>query len=158
MLAVEPLDALPEAARRELVERVLSDPAIARRLMTDRGPAAYVAHPSIRYLSALVAGRVLGFFALVRRSLETIEIHVALLREALPAARRLGRLAVTQAFSDPTVQRVVALVLEGLESARNYAVRCGFVLESFETGRTTVDGRPRGAWRLVAHRAQWSPA
>lgn len=157
-VAVEPLDGLSEPARRAAVERVLADPHIAKRLLTDRGPAVYVQHPSVRYLAAMVGDRMRGFFALVRRTGDTVDIHAALQREALPHCRALGRLAISSAFADSQVQRVVALVMQGLESARNYALRCGMALQWLEPCRTSKDGIPIGAYVLCITRNQWGAA
>lgn len=146
-LAVLPMDSLPPHQRRAVVDDVLHAPAVASRLPGAR----FVDHPAVRYLAALVDGRTVGVFPLVRKTAQETDIHAALLPEALAHCRALGRLAVAAAFADATVQRLVALVRRDLGSAANYARRVGFTFQRFEPA---AHGRA-AAQRLVLERATW---
>lgn len=145
-LAVLPMDSLPATQRRAVVDDVLQAPAVASRLPGAR----FVDHPAVRYHAALVDGRTVGVFPVVSKGAEA-DIHVALLPEALPHSRALGRLAVAAAFADAAVQRLVALVRRDLDSAANYARRVGFTFQRFEPA---AHGRA-AAQRLVLDRATW---
>jgi len=149
MLTLKPL-----AADGAELAAIYADPWVAKVGHDDRA-AAPVIHPLTLYLGAYVYGALVGAFLLIRFSRREIEIHSLLQREALPWCRKLGRLCIGAAFADPDVTRVTANIIEGLESARNYCLKLGFVAEGFRRDAVMLGGRLVGVYVLGLIRQDW---
>lgn len=148
LCTVTPLDSLDEVAR------LCADPYIARVGHDDR-PAAPIDHPDVTYLSARVDGRPVGAFMIIEGYAER-DVHALLTREALPWCRELGRACLAWCFENPSILRVTAQVIEGLESAKNYCLRLGFKLEGFKRDACRHAGRVVGVYMLGMTRKDWS--
>lgn len=147
-LSVKPL------TDRAALDSLFADPYIAR-VGHDHRPAAYIDHPAVRYLGAWVGGSLVGAFCVIESAWIEWDLHVLLRRCALPHSRRLLRLCLDRLFSESPIERVTGYVLEGLESAKNYALRCGFVYEGFRRRAVSVGGRPVGIHVLGMTREDW---
>lgn len=121
----------------------------------DYRPVAPVCHPLASYLGAYVGGVLAGVFLLIKFSPPEIEIHALILRRFVTYSRELGRACLDHVFGIPGVMRATAYVLEGLESARNYCLRLGFVQEGFRRDACMKNGRPVGVHVLGVTRQDW---
>lgn len=135
MLAVEPL------ADAEAIERILKDPWIAPKITHDGRGAAYIEHPNLDYFGAYAGGKLVGVFMRVRFTAIETEVHAALLREALPHSRELGRLFLDRVFSDEGILRATAHTLGSLKTAVNYCRKLGFVHEGERRNASIQNGR-----------------
>jgi hypothetical protein len=141
-----PFDAAPSLAVAplsdvEAIDRILRDPWIAPKITYDGRDAAYVEHPNLDYFGAYVCGKLVGVFMRVRFTAIEVEVHAALLREALPYSRQLGRLFLDRIFADPGVLRVTAHTIGSLQSAVNYCLKLGFVREGERRNASIQNGR-----------------
>lgn len=148
MLTVTPLD------DQATLAKLYKDPWISK-VGHDHRPAAPVIHPAASYLGAYVSGNLVGAFLVIKSEAIGLELHALLTRKALPWCRQLGRLCLDYAFAKPHIQRVTALVIEGLESARNYCLKLGFKLEGFKRNCAQVGGVLVGVYMLGMTRAEW---
>jgi hypothetical protein len=148
MLQVEPL------GDKAAIAGLYRDPYIAR-VGHDHRPAAPIEHPAVRYLGAWVDGCLVGAFLVIESGFIEWDLHALLTKRALPWCRDLGRMCLAWCFAHSIVQRVTAYVLEGLESARNYCLKLGFVLEGFRRDAAQVDGRLVGVHVLGMTRRDW---
>jgi len=151
MLSVEPLSDL------DAVSAICADPYVARA-GHDHRPVAAIDHPNAHYLGAYVEGSLVGAFLVIESGWIELDLHALLTRKALAWCRELGRLCIAWCFGHPMVQRVTAQVIEGLEAARNYCRRLGFVDEGFRRDAAMVGGELRGVYVLGLTRRQWGEA
>lgn len=154
-VGVVPLTRIPESMVREIVEVVMCDPYIKRRVAHDHREPGYISHPDVRYLGALVDGKIAGVFTLIDFSELEVEIHAALLPRYIRQSRQLGAACLDHVFSDSAVQRATAYIIEGLESARNYCLHLGFTQEGMRRNACLKDGRLVGVHVLGITRADW---
>jgi hypothetical protein len=148
MLTVTPISDLGE------IGRICADPYVSRA-GHDHRPTAPIQHPAASYLGAFVRGGLVGAFLIIRSGAIEWDVHSLLTRKALPWCRQLGRMCLDWCFGHKQVQRVTAYVTEGLESARNYCLRLGFVLEGFRRSAASVNGRLLGLYVLGMTREDW---
>jgi len=126
MMAAPQLASVSEGCDGGLLASLYADPYIAR-VGHDHRPAAPIDHPQVTYLSAWVAGSFAGAFLVIRGAVD-FELHALLKREFLPWSRALGRKCLEWAFAHP-INRATVLVIDGLNSARNYCLKLGFKKE-----------------------------
>lgn len=150
-LALKPLN--DYAALSELY----ADPYIAR-VGHDHRPASPIDHPDASYLGAYVRNRLVGAFLVIESSWVELDLHALLTRKALPYCRELGRMCLDWCFSRQDLQRVTAYILEGLESAKNYCLKLGFVVEGFRRNVCLKNGQPIGIHILGMTREDWRAA
>lgn len=154
-IGVVPLTRIPESMVKEIVEVVMCDPFIKRRVAHDHREPGYISHPDVRYLGALVDAKLAGVFTLIDFSELEVEIHAALLPWAIRQSRELGAACLDHVFSDQQVQRATAYVIEGLESAKNYCLHLGFQTEGLRRNACLKDGRLIGVHVLGLLRHEW---
>lgn len=147
-LALKPLN--DQAALRALYR----DPYIAR-VGHDHRPAEPIDHPSANYLGAYVSGHLVGAFLVIESGWIELDLHALLTRKALPHCRTLGRMCLAWAFGRQEIQRVTAYVIEGLEAAKNYCLKLGFVAEGFRRSACQQGGRLLGVHVLGMTRRDW---
>lgn len=138
-----------------VVDAVMRDPYVARRVAHDHREPGYIFHPHVRYLAAEVDGKLAGVFTLIDFSELEVEIHAALLPWSIRQSRQLGAACLEHVFSDAAVQRATAYIIEGLESARNYCLRLGFTQEGMRRNACMKNGRLFGVHVLGITRADW---
>lgn len=146
---------LTHGATPEQLATVYTDPYILRTGHDGR-PAYPVFSPIASYLSAWVDGVFSGLFLAVRVCKCEIDVHALLLQSAIRESRELGKLFINWCFSDAEVLRITAYVIEGLETARNYTARLGFIQEGFRRDAYTINGQPRGVYVMGMTRKDWS--
>jgi len=134
---------------------VYSDPYI-HRVGHDHRPASPIVHPNVRYLSAWVDDQFCGLFMAIESGFIELDLHALLKRSAIKHSRELGRSCIDWAFYNPNIMRVTAYVVEGLESARNYCLKLGFVEEGMRRDAYMVNGELKGVYILGMTRKDWS--
>lgn len=154
-VSVFPMTRLHEATARAVVDTVMCSPYVASRVTHDHRMPGYIAHPDVRYLCAMVDGKVAGVFTLIDFSALEVEVHAGLLPWVVRHSRDLGRACLAHVFADPEVQRATAHIIEGLESARNYCLKLGFQQEGFRRSACSKDSRLIGVHVLGLTRADW---
>jgi hypothetical protein len=130
------------------------DPYIARVGHDDR-PASHIDHPNVHYLGARVDGELVGAFMVIESGFVEVDVHALLTRRALPHSRALGRLCLAQAFANPQIERVTAYVIEGLNAARNYCLKLGFLYEGVRRNACRQNGQLLGVHILGMTRNDW---
>lgn len=150
-LAIEPVN------DAEALHALCADPYIARA-GHDHRPVAPIDHPDVSYLGAYVDGEFVGAFVVIESGWVELDLHALLTKKARPSCRELGRMCLSICFARPEVQRVTAYVLEGLDSARNYCLKLGFVVEGFRRAVCIKEGRLTGVHVLGLTRADWEAA
>jgi hypothetical protein len=133
------------------------DPYIAR-VGHDHRPAAPIEHPAASYLGAWVGDSLVGAFLVIESGFIEWDVHALLTRRALPWCRDFGRMCLAWCFGHEVVQRVTAYVIEGLEAARNYCLKLGFVVEGFRRDAVSVGGQLVGLHVLGMTRRDWTAA
>jgi hypothetical protein len=145
----------PIPSDSELIAALYRDPWVSR-VGHDHRPASPVHHPSAHYLGAYVHGAFVGAFLVIESGWVELDLHALLSRRALPACREFGRLCLAAAFAwSAEIQRVTAYVLQGLESARNYCRKLGFVDEGMRRDAARINGAPVGVYVLGMTRSEW---
>jgi hypothetical protein len=139
------------------LQALCADPYIAR-VGHDHRPAAPISHPDVSYVGAYVGGEFVGAFVVIESGWVELDVHALLTKKALPSCRELGRMFLAHCFARLEIQRVTAYVLEGLESARNYCLKLGFVIEGFRRAVCIKAGRLTGVHVLGLTRADWEAA
>lgn len=137
------------------IQSVCDDLYIKNRLSHDHRELSPIIHPDVRYLGAYVNDVLVGFFMLIEVSWGEIEIHAMLRKEAISVSRRLGHLCIEYAFSDKTIKRLTALIIEGLGSAKNYCIKLGFKDEGFKRNACVKNGKLIGVHLLGLTREDW---
>lgn len=140
---------------RGAIDRILTDPWIAAKITRDGREPGFIDHPLVSYYGAWVDGRLVGVFTLIRFTDIEREVHAALLREALPHGRELGRLFLDIAFADPQVLRVTAHVIGSLPSAVNYCLKLGFKREGVRRDACVQNNRVWPVITLGLLRSEW---
>lgn len=153
MIFVPVLARVTEGVTDEHLRGLCSDPYIAK-VGHDHRPLARVAHPQVVYLSAWVGETFAGAFMAIRGKVD-IELHAMLKKWAVPWSRELGRACLAWAFSQP-INRVTALVIEGLTSARNYCLRLGFKPEGIRRGACVQGGVAKDVHMLGMLRSEFA--
>lgn len=148
MLSLRPLN------DQHALAALYADPYIAR-VGHDHRPAAPIIHPECHYVGAYRGDELLGAFLVVESGWVEQDVHALLTRRALRWSRDFGAMLLARLFEVPTLARVTAQVIEGLESARNYCLRLGFRLEGFRRDALMVGGRLRGVYVLGITRRDW---
>lgn len=137
------------------LKQVYSDPYIAT-VGHDHRPASPVIHPLATYLTATVNGTFAGAFLAIRTTALNIDLHALLLRDSVQHSRHLGMACLQWAFDNHPIERVTALVIEGLEAAKNYCLKLGFEYEGFQRDAVMQGGILKGVHMLGMTRADWS--
>lgn len=117
-----------------------------------------IEHPNVAYIGAYRNGEFVGAFMAVSHSPIEIELHALLTKKATHSALRLGRMIITLAFENPMIQRVTALVREGLDSVCDYCLRLGFKLEGILRSACQINGKLLGVCVLGMTRSDWEGA
>ena len=144
-----------EGISRYNLAAVYGDDYITERVGDDFFPPKPVKHPMVKYLSAWVDGVFSGAFMFVFQTPIDVEAHALLKRGAVKYSRELGKAAQEWVFGDERVQRLSAAVPEGLETARNYALRMGFVEEGRKRMAHQRNGEVRDIYMLGMTREDW---
>lgn len=131
-----------------------SDPYISR-VGHDHRPAAPIVSPAVTYLTASVNGEFAGAFMVIRCSAVDVHVHALLKRNAVVYSRELGRVFLDWVFETIPVLRATALVIEGLESARNFCVKVGMKPEGFMRDACVQNGVTKGVHVLGMTRQDW---
>jgi hypothetical protein len=151
MLTLKPLE------DKAALERIYTDPWITK-VGHDHRPAAPIYHTAARYLGAYVGTTLVGAFLVIESGFIEMDMHALLSQKALPWCRDFGRMCLDFIFGHEHIQRVNAMILEGLESACNYAQKIGFKTEGFKRDSAQVGGKLVGIHMLGMTRADWSAA
>jgi len=136
------------------IRSVITDPWIAAKVRHDHRVSDYIDHPDVSYLGCFDGDELAGVFMLIRDFIE-VQIHAYIRRPWTRYGREWGRAALAHAFACPDVQRVSALIAEGLESVVNYCRKLGFVYEGFQRQAIQKDGRLVGIHLLGMTREEW---
>jgi hypothetical protein len=114
-----------------------------------------VIHPLATYISAWIGDKFAGAFLAVRQSQHDIELHALLLRESVRHSRQFSIHAVDWCFAQG-VNRVTALIVEGLEKTVNMCRKLGFSHEGLRRDSVMGNGRMVGVHMMGVTRAEWS--
>lgn len=121
----------------------------------DHRPASPIIHPNATYLSAFLDGKFVGAFLSIKASPIDFELHSLLKKEAIPHSRELAKKFLDWAFSKP-IQRVTALIIEGLEKTKNLCLKLGFKLEGIKRNACLVGGVLKNIYILGMTKEEWS--
>jgi len=146
--------AVTEGITAEHLAEIYADPYM-QRIGWDCRPAAPVIHPSAQYVSAWVGDAFAGAFLVIRSSVIESDFHSLLKRSSVKHSRSLLRLAIDWAFNQRPILRLTAYIAEGLESARNAAIKVGFVPEGRMRHACIKNGRPCDVHMLSIIREDW---
>ena len=152
---VLPTESIGRDTLRAAVDAVFSDPYVRDRVAHDHREPGFIAHPDVRYLAASVGGALAGFFVLIEVSPLEVDVHAALHRRAVPHSRVLGRACLAHVFADSLVQRATAHIIQGLDSARNYCRKLGFVHEGSRRNACSRGGKLIDVWIMGITRPEW---
>lgn len=150
-----PLVRISEGIAPEDLRALCEDPYIAK-VGHDHRPLKPIDHPAAVYLSAWVGDSFAGAFLAIRGKVD-FELHALLQRWAMPWSRELGRLCLVWAFSHP-INRVTALVIDGLDTARNYCLKLGFKCEGVKRGACMQNGVAKDVHMLGMLRSEFMGA
>lgn len=134
---------------------IYSDPYI-QRISHDHRPAIIVSSPNATYLAAKIDGVIVGAFLAIRENTTDINFHALLTKQAIHKSRELGKLCIDWAFAHNEVLRITGVIMQGLESAKNYALKLGFKLEGVKRDAFLKDGIPKNLYILGITRKEWS--
>lgn len=134
---------------------MFSDDKVVRAMGYDGYVPSPILHPLVTTLSAWVNGEFAGLFLAIRYSKYEIELHSLLKYQFIKHSRDLGKMVVEWSFSLPDMMRVTAHIMEGQETARNYALKVGFKLEGVRRNACIKNGSPRSVYMLGITKEDW---
>jgi hypothetical protein len=132
---------------------IYADPYI-QKVGHDHRPAAPINHPLVTYLTASVNGKFAGAFIAIQASPIDLEFHSLLKKNFVLHSRNLAKEFLDWAFSKP-IERVTALIIEGLETAKNFGLKLGFKLEGIKRNACLVNGELKNVYILGLTRQDW---
>ena len=144
-----------ESITDEHLLEVYADPYI-NKVGHDHRPAAPIIHPNVTYLSAWIGNTFAGAFIIIKQSAVELELHSLLKKSSIKESRQLGLACIAWAFSNPTVLRVTAYIIEGLEAAKNYCLKLGFKQEGCRRCACVQGGIVKDVYVLGMTRHEWS--
>ena len=139
-----------------IIDRILRHPAIGPKIAHDDRQPGYIDHPLVSYCGGYADSRIVAVFTAIQFSRWEVEVHGAVLPEALRHGRALGRLFLDRVFADPDTMRATAYVLGTLPSAANWCRRLGFVDEGRRRDACRVAGVATDVLVLGMTRGEWS--
>ncbi|MCK5023229.1 MAG: GNAT family N-acetyltransferase [Candidatus Aenigmarchaeota archaeon] len=137
---------------KELIN-IYSDPYI-KQISHDHREANIIVHPNVTYLAAKINNKIVGAFLAIKTNPTEIELHSLLTKKAIKHSRELGSLCIDWAFSFTEVQRVTANIIQGLEKAKNYCLKLGFVHEGTKRDALLKNGKLKDVYILGITRKQ----
>jgi hypothetical protein len=140
---------------RASIEGILHDPWIKPKITRDGREPGFIDHPLVSYFGAYVDDRLLGVFVHIQFTEIEVEVHVALLREALPHSRKLAGLFLDRVFTDPKVTRATAHAIGSLKSAVNFGKKLGFEVEGIRRDACYQNNRLLPVVTLGLLREDW---
>jgi hypothetical protein len=132
---------------------IYADPYI-QKVGHDHRPAGFVDHPLVTYLTASVNGHFAGAFMAIRQTAVEFELHSLLKKPFVKHSRQLGMEFLDWCFKHP-ILRVSALIIEGLETAKNFCLKLGMKLEGFKPDSCIQNGQLKGLYLLGMTRGQY---
>ena len=139
----------------EQLFEVYADPYITK-IGHDHRPASPIHHPQVKYLSAWIDNTFAGAFMAITFSSLELELHSLLKKASLPYSRELGLRFLDWAFTQHSIERVTAYIIEGLTSAKNYCMKLGFTLEGCRRDACMQDGKLKSVYVLGMTRKDWA--
>lgn len=159
VLSIAPLQLPTSEAMRAVVDPILTHPQIAAKVGHDHRESGYISHPNVSYLGAYVNNELVGVFTIIESGFVEVDIHASILPAGIAEARVLGAMAVDYLFkTTPDLARITAYVIEGLETAKNYCIKVGFVYEGKRRDACLKNGQLVGIHVLGLTRKDWGSA
>lgn len=147
--------AVAELTDRGAIERIFADPWVADKLRREGRDPGFIEHPLVSYFGAYIGDELVGVFTHIQFTRIEVEVHAALLPEALPHSRELGTLFLDSVFADPEVTRATAHIIGSLKSAVNYCLKLGFQIEGVRRDAVVQDRRLWPVVTLGLLRGEW---
>lgn len=135
------------------LREIYADPFV-QRIATDSQPGEPFIHPLVTYLSAFVRGKFVGAFMAIRQMNYDMEVHVLLMKEAIPQSRKLAQKFLDWVFAQ-NVLRATAQIYSHLPSVKNFCLKLGFQYEGFRRLVDSKDGKPIGLHMLGLTIYEW---
>lgn len=141
----------------QTISDLFDDPYVTR-IGHDHRAAAPIDHPNVKYLSARLNGEQIGAFMMIESGFIELDMHALLTKRALPYSREFGKLCLMWAFAQHDIQRVTAYIIDGLTTAKNYALKLGFKNEGMRRDACMKNGELIGVHILGMTRQEWRAA
>ncbi len=150
------LVSVTESITDEHLLEVYADPYI-QKVGHDHRPAAPIIHPNVTYLSAWIGKTFAGAFMVIKQSAVELELHSLLKKSSLKESRKLAAKCLAWAFAHP-ILRVTVYIIEGLEAAKNFALKLGFKNEGCRRCACVQGGIVKDVYVLGMTRQEWRTA
>lgn len=113
-----------------------------QKIKHDHAELGYIDHPMIDYYSCFMDDDFVGCYIVAKIFPIDYEVHMLLLPTAVRNYRELGREMASILFEE--TDRISTVVVDGMNSAKNYVEKLGFRLEgikkeAFEQGGVKKD-------------------
>ena len=148
------LVSVTESITDEHLLEVYADPYI-NKIGHDHRPAAPIIHPNVTYLSAWIGKTFAGAFMVIKQSAVELELHSLLKKSSIKESRKLASKCLAWAFAHP-ILRVTVYIIEGLEAAKNFALKLGFKNEGCRRCACVQGGIVKDVYVLGLTRQDWS--
>jgi hypothetical protein len=150
------LVSVTESITDEHLLEVYADPYI-NKIGHDHRPAAPIIHPNVTYLSAWIGSTFAGAFMVIKQSAVELELHSLLKKSSIKESRKLAAKCLAWAFAHP-ILRVTVYIIEGLEAAKNFALKLGFKNEGCRRCACVQGGIVKDVYVLGMTRQEWRTA
>jgi hypothetical protein len=150
------LVSVTESITDEHLLEVYADPYI-NKIGHDHRPAAPIIHPNVTYLSAWIGSTFAGAFMVIKQSAVELELHSLLKKSSIKESRNLAAKCLAWAFAHP-ILRVTVYIIEGLEAAKNFALKLGFKNEGCRRCACVQGGIVKDVYVLGMTRQEWRTA
>lgn len=148
------IEILPDPGN-DLLNTLYSNRYISRIAHDDRC-LGIIDHPAARYYGCYIDGIFVGAFLIIKQSSVEVDMHALLYRSAIYQSRVLGKMMLAKLFDNPNLNRVTAYIIQGLESAANYARKIGFKDEGVRHQACLVNQQLRDIYMLGIIREDWN--
>jgi pantoate kinase len=108
-------------------------------------------------LSAWIGKTFAGAFMVIKQSAVELELHSLLKKSSIKESRKLAAKCLAWAFAHP-ILRVTVYIIEGLEAAKNFALKLGFKNEGCRRCACVQGGIVKDVYVLGMTRQEWRTA
>ncbi len=117
----------------EELTAIYTDSYIKNAIKQDNTEFLPIKHHLVTYYKASIKDKFAGAFLSIAFSQSEIELHSLLFKDSIKYSRQLGKMIIDKSFNDNNkIQRITVLIIDGLNTAKNYCEKLGFKLEGIK--------------------------
>lgn len=138
------------------IEEIYQDPYISNAIKQDNRDLTPLCHPLIKYYGTYIDNKLKGLFLCIAYSDCEVEIHSLLKKESIKYSRKFGEMMRDLTFSNKHTQRITLLIVDGLNTVKNYSKKIGFKLEGIKRNAYPQNNIYKDVYMYGLTRTEWS--